>query len=364
MLFFGALKVGVATPETLAGGPPSVDITYPLKTAKSAICFALPLDKEKIRAFLKKKLPNGRIEHEIDNIETNIKAFMLAKEGARILKNKGFAAVQVFPNFKYREEVPGWELRMYPELALRYLAVRSGVGSFGWSGNVGLKGHGCTIILGALVTSAKLEPTKPIPEKETFCNKCKLCTTVCAMRMFDDKETESIMLGGKTFSYSKRRNIGRCQIVCGGLLGLDKTKKWSTWSPGRFPYPETDKDVMRLFSLCVNNASKWPKNPEEPKGIDLTHHENDPEFKNVKIGNKSALELIKDIKLTCGNCQLICFGDPEETKKNHELLIKFGCVIQKEDGKIMILPPDEAEIQFNQMNPKHKKLYYRELKRS
>ncbi|MHA1805520.1 MAG: hypothetical protein ACTSU4_13465 [Promethearchaeota archaeon] len=54
LLLNGALKVGVATPETLADGLPSVDITYPLKTAKSAICFALPLDKKKFAFFYKK----------------------------------------------------------------------------------------------------------------------------------------------------------------------------------------------------------------------------------------------------------------------------------------------------------------------
>jgi len=51
----GAVKVGFATLETLAGGPPSTDITYILPEAKSAINFALPFDKQKIRDFLAKK---------------------------------------------------------------------------------------------------------------------------------------------------------------------------------------------------------------------------------------------------------------------------------------------------------------------
>ncbi len=360
----GALRVGVATKKTLQGGPPSIDITYPLPSAESAICFALPLNKEKIRSFLKKEMPNGRVDHEIDNIETNVRAFLLAKETSKLLQNKGYDAVEVFPNFKYREEIPGWELRMFPEIALRYIAVRSGVGSFGWSGNVGMKGQGCAIILGCLVTSAILAPTEPMPEEESFCSKCKLCTKVCAMRMFDTKETESISLGDSTFTYAKRRNIGRCQIVCGGLSGLDKSKKWSTWSPGRYPYPETDKDVTRLFSLCVTNASKWPKNPDEPGGIDMSKLEQNLELSSVMIGDKSALEMIRDTKLTCGNCQLICFGDSEETSKNYELLVNSGCVIQKEDGTIIVLPSEEAEKEFNQMDRKHRKLYFKELKNS
>ena len=46
------------------------------------------------------------------------------------------------------------------------MAVRAGVGSFGWSGNVGLKGVGTAIILCTTVTSADLAPTAPEPEEE------------------------------------------------------------------------------------------------------------------------------------------------------------------------------------------------------
>ena len=44
----GATIVGVATKETLAGGPPSTDLEYVLPGAKSAVCFAVPFDQEKI----------------------------------------------------------------------------------------------------------------------------------------------------------------------------------------------------------------------------------------------------------------------------------------------------------------------------
>ena len=64
MLEQGAIKVGFATRETLAGGPPSADITYIFDEAQSAICLAVPLDRDKIRAFFRKDLPNGRIAHK------------------------------------------------------------------------------------------------------------------------------------------------------------------------------------------------------------------------------------------------------------------------------------------------------------
>ena len=48
----GAIEVGFATLESLAGGPPSSDLTYILPEAKSAVSFALPLDLDEIRATL------------------------------------------------------------------------------------------------------------------------------------------------------------------------------------------------------------------------------------------------------------------------------------------------------------------------
>ena len=44
----GTIAIGIATPETLAGGPPSSDISYVMPSAKSAIVFALPLNLDAI----------------------------------------------------------------------------------------------------------------------------------------------------------------------------------------------------------------------------------------------------------------------------------------------------------------------------
>ena len=88
----GALKVGFATLETLSGGPPSVDLEYVLPEARSAVSFALPLDREKIRAFLGKE---SHSDHERDNFEVNIKSSRLAKALAIWLEEKGFASKRV-----------------------------------------------------------------------------------------------------------------------------------------------------------------------------------------------------------------------------------------------------------------------------
>ena len=63
----GAINVGFATLETMAGGPPSSDLTDVLPEAKSAISFALPLDIEESRRTLAKK--NG---HNKDKCNRNV----------------------------------------------------------------------------------------------------------------------------------------------------------------------------------------------------------------------------------------------------------------------------------------------------
>ena len=172
----GAIRVGFATLDTLAGGPPSSDLTYVLPEAKSAVSFALPLDLQEIRATLAKESHNA---FEKNNFEVNIHASVISVELANWLEEKGYKAKGTMANNFYRKEVKGWQRKMPPDVSHRYVAVRSGVGSFGWSGNVGIKGYGASIILDTVVTSAELEATDPIPEEDSFCDQCKLCVTSC-----------------------------------------------------------------------------------------------------------------------------------------------------------------------------------------
>ena len=345
MLGQGAIRVGFANAETLSGGPAYTDITYKLPEAKSAICFAMPLNKSVIRSYLAKELPYGRSNYEKDQFDIHIKIYRISKEITHLLEEKGFKAVPLFPNNKYREDIPGWRMVLMPELSLRYVAVRSGVASFGWSGNVGIKGYGTTIILGGLVTSAELEPTDPIPPEESFCNKCKLCAKVCGYQMFSDKEDFSFTLGGHTFSYANRIDKKRCILVCGGFNGLHHSRKFSTWSPGRYEYPENEEEVLRLMNHAVRIRAKWPKIPDG------------------SVGYTPSSGIGHDIQLSCGNCANICFGDPKETAKNYKILTNSGCVVQKENGEIMVLPAEEAENAFKAMNPKHQRLYTTDYKK-
>lgn len=332
----GAVRVGFATLETLAGGPPSADLSYMLPEAKSAVSFALPLDRGKIRAYLGKESHSA---HEQDNFDTNVRSSRLAKALALMLEEKGFPSKRVISNNVYRTEVEGWQLSMPPDLSHRYVAARSGVGSFGWSGNIGIEGYGCAVILGTTVTGAELEPTERIPPEETFCTACKLCVASCPSGMFSkDKET-SVTLGGEEFTFSERVSYTRCQFVCGGFSGLHPGGKWSTWSPGRYRFPGDEEELMGVFLRAIESYSRWPARTDGDGG-----------YVNMALSESS-------LRLTCGNCQVVCAGDAEETRSNYRLLKSSGCVIQRENGDINVLPCEEAAREFDMMDAEHRSLY-------
>lgn len=332
----GALKVGFATRETLAGGPPSADLTYIMPAARSAVSFALPLDRDKIRAYLSKK-DHG--SHEKNNIEVNILITFLARDLAKWLEEQGHPSKAVFANLIYRQDEVGWQVLMHPDLSHRYVAVRSGVGSFGWSGNVGMEGYGTAIILGTTVTEAELSPTEPVPPEESFCDSCKLCASACASGLIEPKKEASVTLGGKTFTCAAKRSYMYCQFVCGGFSGLHRSGKWSTWSPGRYSLPGSEDELFWALGCAIENYKRWPERKDDEGG-----------YINPALGETTA-------RLTCGNCQVICWGDKEATKENYRLLTSSGCVVQREDGEVEVLPADEALRVFDSLPEGHRKLY-------
>jgi len=349
----GVIKVGFATQETMycPEGIPSTDFANILPDGQSAVCFAFPLDREKIRAFLRKDLPHGRVDHNKDNFDIYAKIIKISEELVDILKEKGYNAAQITLNWDYAGKGQSKLLINRPLFSLRYLAVSSGLGRFGWSGNVLMKGYGATILFGGIITNAKLEPTDPLPESESVCNQCKLCTKVCAFRMFSDNESQEITLGGNQYNYSKRINHTRCAIVCGGYTGLDKTGTWSTWAPERYPYPETDDEVyLTLASAFKADTQVIAKGERE--GFNRKQIKRDPVLKKVLSGEKKdAAFLYKTTYLTCGNCQLICWGNPKETAENYRILTNSGCTVLNDEDFIEVKSCEEAQRIYDERFP-------------
>ena len=343
----GAKKVGFATLETMSDGPTGADITYLLPEAQSAISFYVPFGKEMILKYLGKEDPNVRGIHEEENLEIHRIIWRASQRVKHWLVEQGYKGISVIPNNHYRTDIPGWQVSLPPELSLRYLAVRSGVASFGWSGNVGTKEHGTAIILGGIITDAKLEPTSPIPESESFCDECKICTKVCAYQMFSPSEETIVTIGGKDFNYSKRLNKMRCFLTCGGCNGLHFSGKFSTWSPGRYDCPKNDKEVTRLMSLAMTSLRKRPLIKDSSSG-----------YQPASFGGMGR------IQLTCGNCQFVCAGNPKETAQRYKLLVNSGCVIQREDGTLEVFPTNKAQKEFDKMPLKRQKWYRKDYKKS
>ena len=337
----GAIKVGFANKETLAG-PPNADITYIIPEAKSAISYALLFDREIIREYLAKS-EEGFNNHETNRFYLNYRSVEISRELASWLEEKGYKSKAVISNNNYKKEIKGWRANMPPKLSHRYVAVASGVGSFGWSGNVGMKGIGTTILLGTVVTTAELEPTKPIPLDQTFCTKCKLCTQVCSASMFSKDKEVKFTLGGIEYTHSARNGYVRCQYVCGGFTGLHHSGKFSTYSPGRFPIPDTNQEIYKRMGQALRRYQTWPKRTDVKS-----------KYKDGYV-NEAAPGV--DIRLTCGLCQNICWGNPKDTAENYKILTNSGCIIQNPDGSIVILPPEEAEKHFKALPDKHRKKY-------
>jgi len=339
-------KVGFATLETMKSDMPGTDLTYLLPEAQSAVSFYLPFDKEMILKYLGKVDPSIRGIHEEENLELHRIIWRACQRVKHWLIEQGYKAISVIPNNHYRTDVPNWQITLPPELSLRYLAVASGVASFGWSGNVGTKEHGTAILVAGLITSAKLEPTKRIPESEGFCNKCMICTKVCAFGMFSEEEATTVTIGGETFTYSKRGPMMRCFITCGGGNGLHRSGKFSTWSPGRYEYAENNKELNRVCQIAMTSQRKRLPYQDSSDGYAAASH--DGKYRT---------------QLTCGNCNYICAGNTKETALRYKTLVNSGCVIQREDGCLEVYPPEKAKEVFESMPNKHQRLYTRDYKK-
>jgi len=330
----GACVAGIATTDTLAGGPPSTDLQYVLPEAKSAVSFAVLLDAEKIERYLSKQDHAG---HQEDNIRTNLLATGIAVGLATYLDQHGYPSFAVAANAVYRKDTPGGMADFLPDISHRYLAVRSGVGWFGLSGNVITKTHGAAVILGSVVTTADLEPTEPLPPDEKYCDECRLCMASCLSGLMHKREQTTVTMAGMEFSYSKRRTYHRCDLVCGGFTGLAKNGKWSTWSPGRFPIPRKEEEFLSALRKAV--ISSWGR-PDIQGGF---HH--------------PAMPGHRKLNFTCGNCQLICHPNREERERRYKLLTNCGVVVQTPDGSLKAVSPEVAEKHLAAMIPEQRACY-------
>lgn len=348
-LLEGAVAAGIATVRTLAGGPPSTDLTYVLEGAEAAVSFAVPLQQGDIAPYLQKQ---DRLALEKDFIRANVAASGIALHVANYLTNSGYPSAPVAANLMYRQgddisdvsaELPKNDgfvaydptAIVHPDLAHRFLAVRAGLGHLGRSGNFIMPEYGAAVILGAVVTTAPLSPTPPLPAEENYCDDCRLCLASCAASFMDFSRDVRITLGGEEFTYARRRNYARCDLVCSGYTGLAPSGKWSTWSPGRFRIPDKTKDIPKAYERIVGAYAKWPESP----------------------GGRRFYYTEQKLRVSCAHCQLICAPELSERKARHKMLKQSGVIVQDESGALHAVPPEEAERRLAEMSQQRRALY-------
>jgi len=339
----GAVSVGFSTRGTLQDSPPSADITYLMENGLSAITFAVPWNKKGIRGYLAKEDHDSLFRPAP---EAGLGEATLRDGVAEMLRREGHRAFAPETNMRYRTELEDWDSFMPPDISHRYLAVASGAGSFGWSGNVGVKDHGTAVRLATVITDAELQPTYPIPEEENFCSNCRACVRACPTGMFSETEKMTFTLGGREYTYSARIDIFRCRICCGDNTGLHRSRRWSSWCPGRFEVPEDKNDLHAMLPRMRAARQEWP--PREGEMVNVSGLNSKFESKNTR-----QFRFVP----SCMFCLLVCTGDKKENLQNLKLLLNSGCVVQYPDGSIKVLPPDEAEEEFNRMDPEHRALY-------
>ena len=304
-----------------------------LPEAKSAICFALAFDQNLIDPYFRK------VDYEsleMNKVLTTILADGIALEIANFLQQSGFKATPQAANFVYRKGTENWLLDMHPPISHRYLAARSGIGHLGYSGNIITKEYGSAIVLATVVTDSELIQTDSLSEEENYCDECKLCLSVCLSGYVDPVEKISVTLGGKEFSYGKRKSNSRGLLVCMGLTGLSASGKWSTWSPGRFKIPEKDDDFISAIAAATQAYQERPKL-------------NSGYFIPIMSGCM--------MEYPCSSCQLICHPDKKIRTARYKMLIESGVVIQELDGTRRVVSPEEAKEYLNSIPLERRKLY-------
>jgi len=317
----GIDKVGFTTRERLADAPPSADLGYLLPSARSAISLAVALDKPAIRAYLGKV---DQMAHSRDHIASYMKLVDVSRAIQELLRDRGYEAATSWPNFEYRKGQPF--MAMVPPLSHRYVAVASGIGWIGWSGNVFTPEYGATVSLISVVTSAELEPDDPL-EQVDICKDCRLCVTSCASHFMSMEDETSVTVAGRTYTHNKRATNLRCSVTCGGANGVtDQAAKWSTWSYKvlDLPRPGDNEEFVRR----VLEYGKNPDNRLLRAAIDIEKIE----FPDYEAFAQSMATFL----FTCGNCMLVCWPELEDRKENYRLLMTSGRVVKGDSGPVVV----------------------------
>ena len=355
----GADLVGICAAESIKDKEFS-NPNFLMPGAQSVISIAIGFDNEKVRKYLSKQeyLPlcyeEGYTTKKLKRVAEKIKLF---------LEEKGFKAFNCDCNYDYRninktskdivhsmrilidlinkekdknieltkrEEktlamlkrliLPGLRktpMQLIPSLSHRCVAVASGIGRIGWSGNVITKEYGARVLLNSIITDAKLTPDKPMEKNP--CVRCKICEKSCQGGLFAKDSEETINIAGVEETIAQRNNYAYCIAICSSMSGQNKFKEWSTWSPFRFDdiesLPLDDSVVDYVKNMFAKGIEKGGVQAENVLRL----------IENTFLGRND--KPAEDFRTSCGFCQMVCSGhDLKKTKENYKLIVNSGCI--------------------------------------
>lgn len=314
----GAALVGFASRERLSDAPPSADPRYLLPSARSVVSFAIPYDRSALKAFFEK---TDWRSFNLDKKKITRRLYVITDKLVDFLKCEGFDAIGVDINNNYRLEPDGKDVSelvaMHPDFSHRYGAVAAGLGRLGWSGNVITPQHGSAILLGSVLTSARLRPDS-ILEKNP-CDGCKMCVASCPVEMIHPKKGVSVTVAGITEVIAEKRTNNCCWIGCDGYHSLSPSRKWSNWSPYRVGSPLPARDE-RVDALCTRIRKTDPDARPNVLNAYTDYRKAffDPDYLFISV---------------CAHCANVCWPNREDRIQNRRRLAHSGIVVLRTNGK-------------------------------
>ncbi|MBI5506693.1 MAG: hypothetical protein HY899_18040 [Deltaproteobacteria bacterium] len=360
----GVDVVGIAGPDRL-DGPPSLDPTYTMKSARSIVSLVLPMDVEAIDDFLGKK---SYVPHNLDQIKKNQQMNRVTELTAGYIRSLGYQATPVRANNTYRRTM--YPFAVIPSFSHRLGAMAAGIAGQGWSGNAMTEEYGGANYLGTVVTDAVLESDEPrySPRHftDTCCKTCKMCDKVCPAQMFREVEEEYVLLNGELHPRAKRNDINLCSASCFGMHAISPDKTFTSWGFGwidAWMNRSTDNAskasvIARMLGAIYtkgDSAARYAAisaigsriHPETVINEYLDKHpEKLAQKERVKewmaFAGKLGVSGIKsDRLLVCGQCSLVCGPDLRECARRYKLLTNGGLVVLGPDGAMVNAPTYE-----------------------
>lgn len=204
---------GIASVDRLSGAPEGHRPTDLLPDAKSVIVMAVRLSQGAVQAIFRAYEDGLRHAQCIYGthgyaLTPNLHLKFAAYRMARFLEKKGYITTPL-PSGPGSGGAP---------FSHRHAAVAAGLGEFGWLSIIITPDCGPRLRLVSVITRAELDPD-PMYQGPQLCDptKCDICVKICPTNAISEKESKSVVMGGRTYEYGQV-DFAKCRVGSEGLL--------------------------------------------------------------------------------------------------------------------------------------------------